>query len=223
MNPVVLSDGTVVVPFNAFGDPCCQKNTLAWTATSTDGGRSFSAPMFVTNACGRDFSELGIDAPGRTSRDRLYWSCSDGGRVYVLYSADQGHSWSSTTVVDRGIKPVWHPVIAVNREGIVGVSWYDTVEDPRADRDGLRCQQVFFGASLDGGRTFLPPTKVSSHENCSITARNGEAGFRWNAGGDYHGMAAAADGRFHLLWADSREGIYQLRTATVQVMAPATR
>jgi len=35
-------------------------------------------------------------------------------------------------------------------------------------------------------------------------------------------LAAAADGRFHLVWADSREGIYQLRTAVVRVAAKAT-
>jgi hypothetical protein len=38
------------------------------------------------------------------------------------------------------------------------------------------------------------------------------------AGGDYFGLAAAADGSFRLLWADSRDGIYQLRSSSVRVV-----
>jgi hypothetical protein len=76
---------------------------------------------------------------------------------------------------------------------------------------------VFFTASRDGGETFLPEVKVSSAENCPITPANGEAGWRWPTGGDYHGLAADAAGRFHLVWADSRDGIYQLRTASATV------
>jgi hypothetical protein len=59
--------------------------------------------------------------------------------------------------------------------------------------------------------------KVSSAENCPITAANGEAGWLWPAGEDYHGLTAKPDGSFHLLWADSRDGIYQLRNATAKV------
>jgi hypothetical protein len=113
--------------------------------------------------------------------------------------------------------PVHNPIIAVNRRGVVAISWYDAREDPRSYRDSFRCQHVYFAASLDGGSTVLPDVKVSSAENCPDTPANGEAGARWKAGGDYHGLAAAADGRFHLLWADSREGIYQLRTAHVEI------
>ncbi len=29
-------------------------------------------------------------------------------------------------------------------------------------------------------------------------------------GGDYSSLAAAPDGRFHLLWADSRSGVFQI-------------
>lgn len=120
-------------------------------------------------------------------------------------------------IVNRGTRPVQMARLAVNREGIVAVSWYDSREDPRGYRGALRCQNVFFTVSLDGGRTFIPDVKVSSAENCAITAANGEAGWRWPAGGDYHGLTAGPDGRFHLLWADSRDGIYQLRTSTVTI------
>jgi hypothetical protein len=213
MNPVLLSDGALIVPFNSF----LPKSSPVWIVTSKDGGRTFSPPVFVTDVCGTSFSQLGVDASTGPYRDRLYWTCSDSTQIYVLHSSDRGETWSGPTVVNRSSGPVHNPVITVNRSGVVAVSWYDAREDPRSYRDTFRCQHVFFAASLDGGQTFLPDVKVSSAENCPDTPANGEAGARWKAGGDYHGLAATADGRFQLLWADSREGVYQLRTAQVQV------
>ena len=65
--------------------------------------------------------------------------------------------------------------------------------------------------------------KVSSAKNCPNTVANGQVAERWPAGGDYHGLAAAANGQFHLVWADSRDGIYKLRTATVALRPKANR
>jgi len=213
MNPAVLSDGRLVVPFNSL----LSKSSPTWVVTSLDGGRTFSVPLLVTDVCGRSFSQLSVDASPGPYRDRLYFVCSDSSHVYLLLSSDRGETWSDPLVVNRGPGPVHNPVIAVNRRGVVAISWYDAREDPRSYRDSFRCQHVFFAASLDGGSTVLPDVKVSSAENCPDTPANGEAGARWKAGGDYHGLAAAADGRFHLVWADSREGIYQLRTAHIEI------
>jgi hypothetical protein len=114
-------------------------------------------------------------------------------------------------------------MVAVNNQGVVGIAWYDGRDDPRGYRSVFRCQHVYFTASLDGGRTFLPGVKVSEAENCPDTPRNAEAGRRWVAGGDYFGLAAEAAGAFRLLWADSREGIYQLRSSTVRVVDQSVR
>ena len=108
------------------------------------------------------------------------------------------------------------PSVAVNGEGVVGVTWYE-----RRKEAGGECQHVYFTASLDGGKTFLPEVRVSSAPSCPATPRNGRAGTRWPAGGDYSGLVAAADGTFHVLWADSRDGIYRLRTAPITVKATA--
>jgi hypothetical protein len=110
-------------------------------------------------------------------------------------------------------------VAAVSAAGVLGVSWYDARHDPDASRGRNRCQELFFTASVDGGRTFLADVPVSRGRNCPATPRNGSAGARWRAGGDYHGLVAAPDGRFHLLWADSRSGVYQLRFASLRVDA----
>ena len=164
---------------------------------------------------------LAGDASTGPYRDRLYWVCNDRTfeHVYLHYSTDGGSRWTDPIVVnsDAGREPYARTAaIAVNRDGVVGITWYDG----RADKTGdvaFRCQELFFTASLDGGQSFLPDVRVSSAKNCPVTAANGEAGRRWPAGGDYHGLVAAADGRFHVLWSDSRSGVYQLRFATIRV------
>lgn len=232
MSPVVLSDGMLVVPFMNFsraraeGSPASFERAPAWALRSTDGARSFSIPLFITDVCAGGFPNLAADASAGPYRDRLYWVCNDRRRenVYALYSADRGETWSEPVVLNRGAGTIPYaqvPMVAVNRDGVVGVSWYDARNDRREYRGTTRCQDVYFTASPDGGRTFLPEVKVSSAENCADTPQNGEAGRRWVAGGDYHGLAASADGSFHLFWADSRTGIYQLRTANIRIKPTA--
>jgi hypothetical protein len=230
MNPVVLSDGVLVVPLSDYGRTTAdgEFSWLArgrdWVVTSSDGGRTFSAPSFVTESCARSFPQLAVDASAGPFRDRLYWVCNDSTlqSIYLHHSADRGERWSDPVLVNQNSGPMPHvrnAVIAVSRVGVVGISWYDA----RNDRDGsegeYRCQEVFFTASMDGGLTFLPEEKVSSAKNCANQPGNGQVARRWPAGGDYHGLAAAADGRFHVVWADNRDGIYQLRTAVVAVNA----
>src|SRR3712207_588288 len=104
------------------------------------------------------------------------------------------------------------PSVAVNKDGVVGLTWYE-----RRKEAGGECQHLYFTASLDGGKSFLPQVRVSAAPSCPDTPRNGQSAKRWPGGGDYSGLAASADGAFHALWSDSRDGIYQLRTARVQV------
>ena len=108
-------------------------------------------------------------------------------------------------------------MLAVNHDGVVGVSWYDASHDRREYRSAFRCQRVLFAASQDNGATFSTAMEVSSSENCPDTDLNEETGRRYPAGGEYHGLTTTSDGRFHLLWADSRSGVYQLRRSTVSI------
>jgi len=228
MTPIVLSDGMLVVSFSDYsrrgqdGGGVWLDAQRDWVATSSDGGRTFSVPLFVTGSCERTFPTLGVDRSSGPYQDRLYYLCNDGDfeHVYLHHSSDRGESWSDPVVVSKGAGRrgyVRTPAIAVNPEGVVGVSWYDGRNDRARYRGIYRCQQMFFAASLDGGETFLDEIQVSTDLSCPDTPDNGEAGRRWPAGGDYHGLVALPDGRFRIMWADSRDGKYQLRTATVRV------
>src|SRR5262249_21704553 len=71
--------------------------------------------------------------------------------------------------------------------------------------------------SLDGGVTWLPSVRVSTHANLRE-----EGDSRFNGGGT-SGLAADADGVFHPVWIDNRAGIHQMWTATVTVREQPSR
>ncbi|MGH7730473.1 MAG: sialidase family protein [Candidatus Eiseniibacteriota bacterium] len=227
-NGVVLSDGTLALTYTEFqrnvdgfarGGVLERKHT--WVVTSADGGDSFSVPLFVSESCGPGFKTLAVDTSAGRFRNRLYLVCTKpgGNGIYLHSSGDGGERWSNPVRVDRpgdenDLRRT--PGLAVNRDGVVGIAWYDRRDDP--DR---RCQHLYFTASLDGGATFLPEVRVTDVPSCPSTPRNGAAAERWPMGSDYGAVAAGPDGLFHVLWADSRSGIYQLWTTTVKVAAGA--
>lgn len=229
LTPGILSDGTLVVPYIDFQSNAddfksggrLERNRV-WVINSADGGQTFSHPLFVSEACssGGGFASLAVDASPTPMRDRLYLVCMNRERngIYVHHSNDRGERWSAPVRADSaGGEVVFRRTasIAVNKDGIAGVTWYER------RKEAGKCQHVFFTASLDGGKSFLPEARVSSALSCPDTPRNGGSATRWPGGGDYSGLVASADGSFHVVWSDSRTGIYQLWTARVQVNAPA--
>jgi hypothetical protein len=224
--PVVLSDGTLVVSYvdaqwNA-DDFQSRAGMLerrrGWVVRSMDGGTTFSMPLFATEACGPPGFHLSALAADRSSgpfRDRLYFICPrhGGGALALSASVDGGEQWTAPVPVHHDATDMTVerklPALAVDARGVLAVAWVDTREAP-----GKRCFGVYFTASLDGGRTFLPEQRVSTGRSCPDSALTGGL---WAYGGDYFGLVAAPDGRFRLLWADARSGTLQLWTAQVEV------
>jgi hypothetical protein len=249
-NPLVLSDGTLFVPYVRY-QVKREKRRLdhflqdALFVTSSDGGVSFSVPSSIhTQLLGTKltspplatFTQYAVDASSR-HRDRIFcvWPDETSGmpRIMFQYSSDRGRSWSTPKMIDASTPAeAWQyqPQVAVNKDGVVGVSWFDT----RFAGDSSRYDQLFT-ASLDGGETFLPPARVSSETSSpsspgnrvlrpltfryrdSVWVRFLAAAGRWRQGGDYMGLAADAAGAFHPFWADSRGESYQIYTARVRV------
>ncbi|MBY0496986.1 MAG: glycoside hydrolase [Cyanobacteria bacterium] len=227
LTPGVLSNGTLVVPYTDFQSNISDFKSRAgelerkrtWVVTSPDGGQTFSYPLFVSEACGLGFGSLAVDMSTRPRGDRLYFVCNNRELNGILVHASDsgGEKWSQPVRADSAAGEVVFrrpPALAVNGDGVLGVTWVER------RKEGVRqCQNLFFTASLDGGKTFLPEVRVSSAGSCPATARNGRVATRWPEGGDYSGLAAAPDGTFHVVWADSRDGIYRLWTAPVTIKA----
>lgn len=248
-NAVVMSEGTLIVTFFDFASTARDrmrmlKQRRLWVVASKDGGMTFSTPSFVAEFTDADAATrpnsgpnrmLAVDRSPGAFRDRLYMVWTDyesgGTNIYVSNSIDQGETWSDQIRVNDDVnKGVDHatPAIAVNKDGVVGVAWYD-----RRNDSTNKCSEISFTASVDGGKTLLPSVRVSTARSCPDVPGNivrpdlGGDSFgvaaRWPAGGDYSGLAAGADGRFHLLWSDSRTGVYQNWTATVRVTPYTTQ
>ncbi len=231
MTPVVLTDGMLVIPFSDYsrvaanGDHIWLREQRDWVVTSSDGGRTFSVPFLVSTVCERSFPSMAVDLSSSPFRDRLYYICNDRDfEAIYLHFSPNGRRWSDPIRVNR-VTSEWKspqpyvrtPAIAVSGDGVLGVSWYDGRNGGGAYLGIFRCQHIYFTASLDGGRSFLPAVPISKELSCPNTPENGEAGRRWPGGGDYHGLVARPDGDFQILWAESRGGLYELRTARVHV------
>lgn len=231
---VVLSSGALVAFFMDYST--AQETVLphrrTWMAKSQDGGRTFSIPALVHAQLGDEMPWSAAVDRSAGHRDRIYltvdgfWRRDAGGAeqsraaagsaLLLRASDDGGESWRApVTVTDAppGANAEL-PAIAVNDDGVVGVAWSDTRRDPTGE-----CFDIYFTASLDGGATFLPNVRVTPELSCpKASAKQRGVASRWPLGGDYSGLAAGADGRFHLFWIDSRTGIYQVWTTTARVV-----
>jgi len=263
----VLSDGTYVAIFPEWEDrkkigevhspPQSVGNIKV--VRSTDGGEKFDKADVVGpwyecyNAMTIGIPMLAADHSNGPFKDRLYavWGDAKSGRcdVRFSYSSDKGKTWSPSIVINDAPDPAdpprssnqSMPVIAVNKNGIVGVAWCD-----RRDTGDDLGWYVRFSASLDGGETFLPSVRVSSapevhkrdaalpiwvyaeggggfptHRRDSRIAINISTDQGETAGGDTAGMAADADGNFHPVWVDNRTGVLQMWTSNITVSGTA--
>ena len=251
-NLLVLGDGTLFVPFVTWtrGSQVPGSDTSTWDfVLSSDGGDTFSAPRQIRidrigelaalppRARRQQLPQFGIDSYGGVRKDRIYMAfpiiVKDIARVYVQFSDDRGTTWSEAKPIDASTPAhaeQFNQMVTVNRQGIVGVTWFDT----RASEDGSTFDE-YFAASVDGGHTFLPAVRVSmvsirphAAGNLGVDASSSVArgtvfisfdrSFgRLESGGDYLGLTADAEGVFHPIWPDTRTGTYRLYTAAVRV------
>jgi hypothetical protein len=263
-NIVLFRDGTLLLPYVDFEyepEKAKKSHTMnSWFVSSSDGGVTFSAPSKIGTQEFRPFNNKeprkAVEPTPPTYAvdlsdlfpDRIYiaWTDYRSGayKIYLSYSSDKGKTWSPAKAIFPDTPPwasQYQPSIAVNKQGVVGVTWLDTRNAPNRDDEHY---DEYFSASLDGGETFSVPVRVSSATSTpfgqgnlrmqamlwkmAVPEKNEEevrmsfisAGARWPAGGDYLGLTADREGVFHPLWADARTGTFQLETAAISVIKP---
>jgi hypothetical protein len=258
-NMLILSDGSLFVPYEEYAiQPNTTESSATntfWSMISDDGGVTFSVPRKIvvqhipnmqrriTDSREGNFARVGypmfaVDSTSGGYKDRLYmvWPDAQFGKPRLLfsYSKNRGNSWTEPKLVHSDV-PEWssqyQPMLFVNREGILGLMWFDTRTSDKNDR-----YHLYFAASLDGGESFLPAVQVSSapsfpgadlnlipsplfgiHTGSSINVRTLSAYTRWGDGGDYMGLTATADSVFHPFWADSRARCFQIWTCSIAI------
>ncbi len=276
IEPLVLSDGTLIIPYYKFYYPLNDKKNEKkplWILISNDGGNTFSKPQKVIDVGASGWLDVKEDfaraftlpiATVNTSKkslykDRIYIVWDDYNRtgdsnIWLIWSANKGKTWTEPVRVNdnpsssgKGPKDYrMNPVVAVNKEGIVGVAWYDRRDDPTR-----RCWDYYMAFSMDGGKTFEKNIKVSSCPSCAdkntppsirianispmqrkeqkrkakenkVKESTIEVSFDKSRNvwpGHYTGLTTDAKGRFHPIWADRRNGFQQLYTAVVEVLS----
>jgi hypothetical protein len=161
-----------------------KSNAELLAVKTTDGGTTLSEGMkvddfYMINLWASDGPPpshsrpvLATDPGDGPFKDRLYeaWSDNRGGRgaIRFAYSADQGKTWRRSQIIDDIPGPIdrksgpenFQPAIAVNKSGVVMVTWYDRRDNPDGLGWYLRAR-----ASLDGGETWLPSVRVSAEPN----------------------------------------------------------
>ena len=220
---VVLADGTLVLPYHVLTKATDQQYSLRLRRSNT-GGESFLEEQFLRDHVAAHQLRINPGSPmlatdpgSRDFRDRLYlvWSerTEAGMRVVLMISKDQGVHWSEPIAIsdqsslregDQGSsRYAFLPAIAVNRAGIVAISWYEATLSERK-----LTWNLLLRASLDGGSTWLPSVRVT--DVASSAAED-----TWV--GDTTGLAADIAGVFHPLWIDNRTGVTQVFTAAVLI------
>lgn len=232
LDPIVLQDGSVFVPFSTQAGRRLQQVD---GVRSTDGGRTFSQPFRVAtrqqNAVDPADTPPIVFAAGQYAGiERLYavytvYRDDANGRLVLSRSDDGGRTWSEEKAIASGVADrLSHGAanVAVNRAGVVGVSWLQRDIGPRPPQHDKDCERftcfnesddLFFAASLDGGDTFQAPIRITSRSGNPVSKHAG----RFAPGQDYMLSEAAGDGTFHLLWPDARSGIFQLYASAVRV------
>jgi len=163
----VLSDGTFGAlvaqwiiakrndDYGGSPGPASRINGVLKFITSTDGGETLTAATKVDSAYGdwrggsSTIPSLAADVSAGPFKDRLYSPAK-----IVNDDRRPAAPGARTVAAERS---AGMPAVAVNANGVVGVSWYDRRDNVGDDL----AYAVRFAASLDGGETFTPSVRVS--------------------------------------------------------------
>jgi hypothetical protein len=227
---IALPDGTLLAVFYDIGslDGRRLEQFRVWSIRSTDGGRTFGPALFVNENAGGDQVDVTADPSGKLF---AVWDVVRGPRtgrgVFFAKSDDGGRRWSAPSRLaepSEGERQQHVPAVAARADGTMAALWVDYRNDSRGE-----CSDVYFRASGDLGKNWMSAERLTAKPSCPRSPSNTviradgrpyEIDRRWTEGGDYHGLLAGEQGRFHAAWSDSSTGVFQIHFATIEVKGP---
>jgi hypothetical protein len=181
----------------------------AMFAASSDGGRTWSQPIDVSDRVGSDHPWMTVDRNGTVHV--VYWSRGFGQPlaepnlprptarkdpvpIYHARSTDHGKTWTRQ-VLDPGAQRNYRaPVVAAapNSDHVYAV-WHATADPMNwpLSRDGKDRADIFLRSSADGGRTWSERRVVNDDPNSGVNH-------------ELPGLSVAPNGRVDVAWHDFR-------------------
>jgi hypothetical protein len=225
-SPLVLPDGRLLVGFADYPAHPSEKGPRGdiahgriCAALSADGGTSFATPVPVCEAGIQDTSvELAVDRSDGPRRGRIYavrHSRSASPAGLGVQTSDDGLVWTAPAFVP-GLRagPIPEAAAAVSSKGVLGLAWIQNEPGDNVrifDREWTGREHpwdLYFTASADGGATYSAPLHVTSSRTDPTLGSRGY-------GTDYIALAAAADGSFHPVWINTRDGKCEIQTVRI--------
>ncbi len=203
--PIVLSDGTLLVTYYQYWNPLSDprnEHQPFYIVRSTDGGQTFDPPkqiaevgpsawLYLRGEMSRAFTLPIITAdtsPSSPYRNNIYMTWQDvssgDADIWFIRLTDKGSTWSKALRLNDNQPEVREltreyretPVVAVNKDGVVGVAWYDY----RGVNAANLCWREFFAASMDGGKIFSANVPISSEPSCPDAKALRPGVYVWN-------------------------------------------
>jgi len=166
-------------------------------AASSDGGRTFSAPVDISGKNGGDYPNMTVDSEG--TLHAIYWVRDFGADenfvrpIIYRQSTDFGKTFAPPVQVDTGNQDSERvPMIATAPQpGTLYTVWSTTPERKNGAEDFEGNQEIFFSRSGDGGRTWSPRRVLNDDRNPDVAQ-------------SLPGIAVAPNGRVDVAWYDDR-------------------
>lgn len=186
----------------AFGSSVTEK-LKSNVAASSDGGRTFGAPVDLTDSFGGDYPSLAVSGDGTVHA--VYWrrtfpSPPAGAPtpvrpIYYQRSTDHGKTWEKVQL-DPGNQAAARPALiaADPSSSNVYVVWYSTDVVNDIGPSFKSTLNIFMKVSHDGGKTW--GDRVVLNDDTSRPINHYDPG-----------IAIAPNGRVDVAWYDDRNGI----------------
>jgi hypothetical protein len=228
-SPILLPDGRLLVGFcdyptaETVNEPLEQiEHVRIYTTASRDGGTTFSLPAPIGEWLRWDgYMAIAADKSNGPFRGRIYavgHSHTSHPPGLLLQTSNDGVVWSEPiTVPGLPEGPVAYAACAISPSGVLGLAWIHgrPGELVRTNDKNWTARQhdwtMYISLSADGGKTFAKPAALFEKPY-----RTDPAVPRWPFGAEYLSLASSADGRFHLVWVDTRDGKGVIQTASFE-------